>query len=77
MLDFGVQEKWPTKMVERKWEQVLFGPNDPARSSNAHLPVLDRSMVMPSASSPFETPTVQSIREDSLVADGGLHLGYE
>ena len=77
MLDFGVQEKWPTKMVERKWEQFLFGSNDTVRSSNARLPALDRSLLMPSASSPFETPSVQSIGEDSLATDGGLHLGYE
>ena len=77
MLDFGVQEKWPTKLVERKWEQILFAPNETVRPNNAHLPTLDRSLIMPSAAGPFETPSVQSIGEDSLATDGGLHLGYE
>lgn len=72
MLDFGIQDKWPTKLVEKKWEQLQAEREDEsAPSSSANL-------ATPFQNLGFEAVRSHSGRSESSMPHGeGLHMGYD
>jgi hypothetical protein len=68
MLDFGVHDKWPAKMVEKKWEQI-HPESAKGNVSFSGMPLLSE----PS----YPRTTISPGPESRLMADGGLLLGSD
>ena len=78
MLDFGVQDKWPAKMVEKKWEQLEDDQHRiPVLSHSSSMPTHTRDPGLSTPRSTFDSLPTTMPDQRTILAAGGLHFGYD
>ena len=78
MLDFGIQDKWPSKMVEKKWEQLQDDQHRiPTLPHSNSMPTHTRNLGLNTPQSAFDSLPTTMPDQRAILAAGGLHFGYD